>query len=94
MKKCLLLEINTILMFLSFKMKYIIDGVFISLLASVITAMRKLAYLLYELFIHKIIFLCLLKFTRTLDNIKYCVKRHIATLEHCFSCKLSSAYSL
>ena len=27
-------------------------------------------------------------------NIKYRLKRHIASLEHCFSCKLSPAYSL
>ena len=41
-----------------------------------------------------LLFTCLPRFARCIENIKYCIKRHIASLEHCVSCKLSPAYSL
>ena len=34
------------------------------------------------------------EFSRSIENIKYCIKRHIASLARCVSYKLSPAYSL
>ena len=35
-----------------------------------------------------IAFLCLLIFTKNIENIKYCIKRHVAPIEQCVSCEL------
>ena len=35
-----------------------------------------------------IAFLCLLTFTKNIENIKYCIKRHVAPIEHCVRCEL------
>ena len=37
---------------------------------------------------------CLPKSASNVENINYCIIRHITSLEHCVSCKLSPAYSL
>ena len=41
---------------------------------------------------HLTYFYCLLKFTRGIENIKCCIKRHIESLEHGVSCKLFSNF--
>ena len=37
---------------------------------------------------------CFLLKARGVENIKYCIKRHIALLEHCFICNFLPTYSL
>ena len=37
---------------------------------------------------------CFLKLERSIENIKYSIERHTASLENCFSCKLSSQVTL
>ena len=37
---------------------------------------------------------CFLLKARSIENIKYYIKRHIALLEHCFICKLLPTYLL
>ena len=44
-------------------------------------------------FIHLfIVFKCLLKISRSIENIRHCIKRHIVSLEQCVSCKLFTKY--
>ena len=39
-----------------------------------------------------IAFSCLITFKRNIENIKYCIKRHVAPIEHCVSCELFNKF--
>ena len=39
-----------------------------------------------------IVFQCPVKFVRSIGSIQYCIKRHVASLENCFSCKVPKEY--
>ena len=53
------------------------------ILTHVITLLSQCVNALIHLFI---VFYCLLKFARNIENTKYYIKRHIASLEHYVSC--------
>ena len=63
--------------------------------------MRKWTYSFIYYFVANVIsfyqlnycFSCLLKFSRIIENIKYCIKLHIPSSKHSSSCKISSLYS-
>ena len=76
-EKYLLLEIINILLF---RMKYIVRCILYSY-----SLLNCLCYFPLLLFFNV--------FARSIDNIKYCIKRIATSLEPCFSCKLSPAYS-
>ena len=59
------------------------------MLTHVITLLSQYVNAVIHLFI---VFYYLVKFARNIENTKYYIKRHIASLEHCVNCKLFNKF--